>query len=57
MPDYKTDYVEKPEELVMRYAAQMELYAKALERVFEDSGKKVKEKLIYAFRFGEVISL
>ena len=55
--DYKTDYVGKPEELVMRYAAQMELYAKALERVFEDSGKKVKEKLIYAFRFGEVISL
>ena len=55
--DYKTDYVEREEELIMRYAAQMELYADALNRVFLESGKKVKEKLIYAFRFGTVISV
>lgn len=55
--DYKTDSVKTPEELVMRYETQMELYAKALNRVFADSGKKVKEKLIYAFRFGKEIKL
>ncbi len=55
--DYKTDYVESLEELKERYAAQLELYAQALNRVFEGTGKQVKEKLIYSFRFGEVISV
>ena len=55
--DYKTDYVERKEELVMRYAAQMNLYTNALNRVFQETGKTVKEKLIYAFRFDSVIAV
>ena len=55
--DYKTDSVKTPEELVLRYETQMELYAKALNRVFAESGKKVKEKLIYSFRFGKKLKL
>ncbi|MBQ8278319.1 MAG: helicase-exonuclease AddAB subunit AddA [Roseburia sp.] len=55
--DYKTDSVKTPEELVKRYEAQLNLYAEALNRVFAENGLKVKEKLIYAFKFGEVITL
>ena len=53
--DYKTDYAKDPQELVLRYEEQLNIYAEALNRVFADSGLKVKEKLIYAFRFGKVI--
>lgn len=53
--DYKTDAVKEPEELIVRYKAQLELYAQALNRVFADAGLKVKEKLIYAFKFEKVI--
>ncbi|MBR5564547.1 MAG: helicase-exonuclease AddAB subunit AddA [Roseburia sp.] len=55
--DYKTDSVAEPKELVLRYEEQLNLYAEALNRVFVDSGLKVKEKLIYAFKFGEVIAV
>ena len=55
--DYKTDSVETPDELILRYEEQLNLYADALNRVFADSGLKVKEKLIYAFKFGEVIKV
>ena len=55
--DYKTDSVKDIQELVLRYETQMELYAKALNRVFSDSGRTVKEKLIYAFRFGKELKL
>lgn len=55
--DYKTDYVKEPEALIRRYQAQIELYEKALNRVFAQSGKKVKEKLIYAFCLGKEIRL
>ena len=55
--DYKTDSVAEPTELVLRYEEQLNLYAEALNRVFVDSGLKVKEKLIYAFKFGEVIAV
>lgn len=44
--DYKTDSVEKPEQLIQRYQAQLDLYARALE---EATGKKVREKIIYSF--------
>lgn len=44
--DYKTDSVEKPEQLVLRYQAQLALYARALE---EATGRKVREKIIYSF--------
>ena len=55
--DYKTDSVKTPQELILRYETQMELYAKALNRVFAETGKFVKEKLIYSFRLGEELKL
>ncbi|MBR5127855.1 MAG: helicase-exonuclease AddAB subunit AddA [Roseburia sp.] len=53
--DYKTDAVKEPNELVLRYETQLKLYGDALNRVFADTGLKVKERLIYAFKFDEVI--
>ncbi len=53
--DYKTDRVERGEELVERYAAQMRLYAEALERIYAGAGYRVKELLLYSFRLGELI--
>lgn len=52
--DYKTDSVEKPEQLIGRYQAQLDLYAKALS---EATGKKVKEKIIYSFHLKQEIPL
>ena len=52
--DYKTDRVDRPEELAERYHAQLEYYDQALCML---TGKKVKERLIYSFRFGKVIRL
>ncbi|MBR3153121.1 MAG: helicase-exonuclease AddAB subunit AddA [Clostridia bacterium] len=43
--DYKTDYVEKEEELVDKYSVQLGLYKKALE---ESLGRKVDEVYIYS---------
>ena len=45
--DYKTDYVEQGEEnsLIEKYKKQLDLYAKALEKVYK---KKVSEKYIYS---------
>jgi len=51
--DYKTDRVNRPEELILRYREQLLLYAEALNRRFRT--KKVKEVLIYSFRLDEVI--
>lgn len=45
--DYKTDRVEKPEELVEKYKKQLNYYAEALERL---TGKKVREQFIYSVR-------
>ncbi|MCD8217581.1 MAG: PD-(D/E)XK nuclease family protein, partial [Clostridiales bacterium] len=53
--DYKTDHVNRPEELVARYREQLLLYAEALNRRFRD--KRVKEVLIYSFRLDEIISV
>ena len=55
--DYKTDRVDTVQELADCYAAQLNLYAEALERIFDHDEKKykVKEKLLYSFRLGEVI--
>ena len=50
--DYKTDRVETEEELINRYQTQLDYYGEALERI---TGKKVKEKLIYSFRFGKTL--
>ncbi len=50
--DYKTDVVEREEELVQRYKVQLDYYAEALETL---TGKSVKEKVIYAFYLGKEI--
>lgn len=52
--DYKTDRVERGEELVQRYKTQLDYYAEALEKLEK---KKVKEKIIYSFALQEVIFL
>lgn len=44
--DYKTDRIYSAKEFKERYHAQLDYYAKALERL---TGKNVKEKLIYSF--------
>jgi len=57
--DYKTDYVQKADELVMRYATQLNLYADALMRVFSTNMHSISdtEKLIYSFRLDKVIEI
>lgn len=50
--DYKTDNVNKPEELVERYRVQLDYYKEALERI---TGMEVAETLIYSFAFGVTI--
>ena len=54
--DYKTDRVNKStageQELVKRYAIQLDYYAKALAQL---TGKYVKEKIIYSFTLGKGI--
>lgn len=54
--DYKTDRIRRDksgeDELVKRYAIQLDYYAKALEQL---TGKKVKEKVIYSFTLGKGI--
>lgn len=52
--DYKTDKVRKASELIEKYHAQLEYYAKALERLLD---KPVKEKWIYSFTLKEEIRL
>lgn len=55
--DYKTDNVQKADELVMRYATQLKLYAEALSRVFSTSEHSIDEteNLIYSFKLDEVV--
>ena len=52
--DYKTDRVKSGEELVRRYAAQLDYYAKALHTI---TGKAVKECLVYSFHLPAVVTL
>ncbi len=52
--DYKTDKVSAGRELVEKYHAQVEEYARALEQMLE---KPVKEKIIYSFTLREEILL
>lgn len=53
--DYKTDYVSRDryDAIVARYKPQLDLYARALEDI---SGKRVKEKYIYLFSVGDLVS-
>lgn len=50
--DYKTDRVRSGQELKAKYRAQLDYYARALERLLE---KPVKEKIIYSFALREEI--
>lgn len=52
--DYKTDAVKNGEQLIKRYAVQLELYAKALEKA---AGEPVKEKLMYSFGLHQVVAV
>lgn len=52
--DYKTDRVEEARELVDKYHAQLDYYAKALEQL---THKHVKEKIIYSFALKQEILL
>ena len=52
--DYKTDAIKSGEELVQRYKTQLDYYQKALENI---SGRKVKERLLYAFRLDEIVNV
>lgn len=54
--DYKTDSVQQghEEELANKYQAQLDYYAKALERLM---GREVSEKIIYSFALGKEIKL
>lgn len=56
--DYKTDRVDNGKQLADRYAAQLALYGEALERIYNPDEKrmiKVKERILYSFRLGEVV--
>lgn len=54
--DYKTDSVKEgqEEELVKKYKAQLDYYAKALERL---TGRKVTERKIYSFVLGKELAV
>lgn len=52
--DYKTDFLEKEEEFVEKYASQVLLYKKALSLC---TGYKVKETLLYSFHLGKEIAV
>lgn len=47
--DYKTDSLEKGEEFIARYSAQLEYYQEAIERL---TGLEVSEKYMYSFHLG-----
>ncbi|MDD5952549.1 MAG: helicase-exonuclease AddAB subunit AddA [Oscillospiraceae bacterium] len=51
--DYKTDRIRDPLLLWQRYETQLSLYAAAMEQC---TGKKVKEKLLYAFALDSVVT-
>lgn len=56
--DYKTDRVDTAKQLSDRYAAQLRLYGEALERIYNSDGERkvrVKERILYSFRLGEII--
>ncbi len=52
--DYKTDRVKSPDELVLRYKTQLDIYGDALSRIFD---KDKSEELIYSFRLQEIIEI
>ena len=52
--DFKTDRVQSEEALIEAYAEQLNIYAKACEKIFE---MPVKEKIIYSFELSKEIKI
>lgn len=52
--DFKTDRVNSPDELKVKYAEQLNIYATACEKIFS---LPVKEKIIYSFCLSEAIEI
>ena len=52
--DYKTDFVEKEENLLQKYQKQLEVYKQALE---ESLGQKVKHVFIYSTFLGNELEI
>lgn len=52
--DYKTDRVNKKEDLIQRYQTQLDYYKEALEKL---TGKKVMGVYIYSYCFLESIAI
>ncbi len=52
--DYKTDRVDKPEQLDERYRAQLNLYGRALSKSF---GRPVRQSIIYSFSLSKELEL
>ena len=52
--DYKTDSVERPQQLIARYQSQLDLYARALEKATE---RTVRQKIIYSFHLKKEIAV
>ena len=50
--DYKTDVIKTPQELIDRYATQVEYYREALKKL---TGKRVKECILYSFALNKAI--
>lgn len=52
--DYKTDFVKKEEELIIKYKKQLEIYKRALE---ESTSKKVEKVYIYSIYLQKIIEV
>ena len=52
--DYKTDRVTDGQELIDRYAGQLEMYARAMEKCFH---RPVKEHILYSFALGKEVKI
>lgn len=52
--DYKSDLVDREEQLIKRYRVQLDYYRKALEQML---GKSVKEMIIYSLPLGKEIRI
>ena len=52
--DYKTDFMEDSEEVVEKYKKQVELYAKALERITK---KNIKDRYLFLFHNEKLVNI
>lgn len=52
--DFKTDRTDNPDTLKQTYSEQLNIYAKACEKIFN---RKVKEKILYSFALSQEINL